>query len=132
MILSLVAEDHMNLLSSRSTDIRPKHNIVGRLSMHVLLVHTTIEELDISTSAVDVLLVLHRELDDQRLVLVGDRGVLGRDGIELGVLRGLETLVLLLVSVELARAHDKLTKVVLVLGLHPSKKKMISYNFIVF
>ncbi len=121
MILSLVAEDDMNLLSSRSTDIRTKHNIVRRLSMHVLLVHTTIKELDISTSAVNVLLVLHRELDDQRLVLVGDRGVLGRDGVELGILRGLETLVLLLVSVELARAHDELTKVVLVLGLHPSK-----------
>ena len=102
MILSLVAEDNMDLLGTRSTDIGTKHNIVRRISMHVLLVHATIKQLDISTSAVDVLLVLHRELDDQRLVLVGDRGVLGRNGVELSILRGLETLVLLHVSVELA------------------------------
>ena len=121
MVLSLVAEDNMNLLSSRSTDIRTKHNIIRRLSVHILLVHTTVKHLDVSTSTVNVLLVLHRELNNQRLVLVADGGVLGRDGVELGVLAGLQTLVLLNITVEFTRADNELAEVVLVFGLDPSK-----------
>ena len=121
MVLSLVAEDNMNLLSSRSTDIRTKHNIIRRLSMHILLVHPTVKHLDVSTSTVNVLLVLHRELNNQRLVLVADGGVLGRDGVELCVLAGLQTLVLLNITVEFTRADNELAEVVLVFGLDPSK-----------
>lgn len=40
--------------------------------MHVLLVQVRGEELDVAAATVDFLLVLHGELDDERLPLVAE------------------------------------------------------------
>lgn len=53
--------------------ILTKHNFVGSFSVHVLLVKLAVEDLDVTTSTVNVLFVLHSKLDNQRLVLVAER-----------------------------------------------------------
>lgn len=40
--------------------------------MHVLLVEVGGEQLDVASTAVDALLMLHSELDDERLALVAE------------------------------------------------------------
>ena len=72
VVLSIVVKDDMNLLGARAADVGTEHDRVRRLAMHVLLVQRTWEYLDIATSAVNVLLMLHRQLDNQCLVLVTD------------------------------------------------------------
>lgn len=49
-----------------------KHDIVGGVSVHVLLVQVRREEFDVAAAAVDLLLVLDGELDDQGLALVAE------------------------------------------------------------
>jgi hypothetical protein len=87
--------------------------------VHVLLVERAVKDLGVAAAAVDVLLVLHCELDDQWLVLVRELLEVLRQGVELGVLAGLDALVLVGVAVELARGPRELAQVILVLGLHP-------------
>ena len=87
--------------------------------MHVLLVEGGGEDFDVSTATVNVLLVLYSELNDCLLALVGELVELGGHGVELGILAGLDALVLLGIAVELAVAQHELAKVVFVLGVHP-------------
>ena len=75
--------------------------------MHVCGIEGAVEELGIATAAVDVLLVLDGELQDQGLVLVGEGLELGGRGVELGVLASLNTLALLRISVELAGSQNE-------------------------
>ena len=63
-VLSLVVEDNVHLLSAWAADVGTKHDVVGRVAMHGLLVKSTGEYLDIATTAVDVLFMLYGELDD--------------------------------------------------------------------
>lgn len=58
--------------------------------MHILLVQPRWEELDVAPATVDALLVLHCELDDQWLALVAEVIKAGGEGVETGVLAGLE------------------------------------------
>ena len=58
--------------------------------MHCSLFQISREDLHVATAAVDLLLVLHSELNDQRLALVAERLKTGRGGIETSVLAGLE------------------------------------------
>lgn len=58
--------------------------------MHVLLAQASWEELDVAPAAVDVLLVLHRELHHQRLVAVAEGLEARREGVETGVLARLD------------------------------------------
>ncbi len=44
-VVALVVEDDVHLLCARSTDVRSEHDVVARLSVHVLLVHRTREYL---------------------------------------------------------------------------------------
>ena len=44
-VLALVVEDDVYLLGAWSTDVRPEHDVVVGLSVHVLLVHRTREYL---------------------------------------------------------------------------------------
>ena len=55
--------------------------------MHVLLVEGAVEDLQVPAAAVDVLFVLHRELDHQRLVLVAETLELGGQAVEPCVLK---------------------------------------------
>lgn len=59
--------------------------------MHVALVEVGGEDLDVTASAVDLLLVLDGELDDQGLSLVAEGLKAGRQGVKAGVLAGLDT-----------------------------------------
>lgn len=61
--------------------------------------------------------MLHSELNDEILALVGESGETGRAGVELGIGRSLEPLHL----VPLARFEHESAKVVLVLRLEPSR-----------
>ena len=90
-VLALVVEDNMDLLGAGTTDVWPKHDIVWGLAMHVLLVQCGGEDLGIATSAVNVLLMLHCELDNKGLVLVTELVKLGRDTVETGILGSLQT-----------------------------------------
>jgi hypothetical protein len=49
-----------------------EHDEVWGVSVHVLCVKRAIEQLGITSTAIDVLFVLHGELKNQRLVLVGE------------------------------------------------------------
>ena len=70
MVLALVLKDDVDLLGARPTDIRAEHDVIWAFTMHVRLVKLAVEKLDVAATAVDVLLVLHGELDNQRLVPV--------------------------------------------------------------
>ena len=55
---ALVVEDDVDAASFGTADIRSEHEGVGRVSVEVLLVQTVGDQLDVSSTAVDVLLVL--------------------------------------------------------------------------
>ena len=75
--------------------------------MHVLGIQAAVEQLGVAATAVNVLLVLDGELEDQRLVAVGERLELGGHGVELGILAGLDTLALLGISVKLSGGQNE-------------------------
>ena len=77
-LLSTVAKAQENLL-------------VLAITVELLLVQTSREDLDVTTSAVNVLLMLDRELDNQGLALVAKLGELGRNLVESVVLTSLNT-----------------------------------------
>lgn len=59
--------------------------------MHVLLIETAVKDFKVATAAIDVLFMLHGELDDERLVFVAKRSEFVGKSIEASVLRCLET-----------------------------------------
>jgi hypothetical protein len=88
-----IVKDNMGLLVAGSAHIGSKHDLVVSVSTELGLVHVS-EELDVSTTAVKVLLMLHLELEDQVLVLISESlRHLGGKAVMLGILRGLDTLV---------------------------------------
>ncbi len=91
MILALVVEDGMDFFGSRSTDVWAEHDQVGSLSVHVLRVKGTVKQLDVSTPTVNILLMLHRELENERLLLIRELWELGGNGVEVGILRSLDS-----------------------------------------
>lgn len=110
MVLALVAKDDVHLLGSRAADIRTEHNFIGALAVHILLVQLAVEDLQVATTAVDVLLVLNGELDDDRLALVAEGFELLRQGVETGIFAGLQSLVLLGIVKEFASSPHELAK----------------------
>ena len=59
--------------------------------MHVTLVQVRGKDLYVSTSTVDLLLMLDSELDDQGLSLIAKGLKTGRQSIKAGILAGLNT-----------------------------------------
>lgn len=76
-----------------TSSVLTKHDVVDRVSVHVLLVDVGGEQLNVAAAAVDALFMLHGELDDERLVLVVEVIEARRQGIEAGVLARLQTCV---------------------------------------
>lgn len=81
----------MDCRQETASPVLTKHDVVDRVSVHVLLVDVGGEQLNVAAAAVDALLVLHGELDDKRLVLVVEVIEAGRHGVEAGVLARLQT-----------------------------------------
>ena len=92
---------------------------VRRVSTEVLLISASRQELDVTTAAAEVLLVLDGELQNESLTFVGE-GLEGRrDLVEAVILSGLKTLVVLSIAEETAGTVIPATKVILVLGDNP-------------
>lgn len=89
-IFALVVEDYVDFLGAWTADIWAKHDVVWTVSMHAWLVDFAAEDFGIATTAVDVLFMLHCELNDQGLALVVE-GLLefGRNSVESGILGSL-------------------------------------------
>lgn len=68
-----------------------EHEVVDRVSVHLLLVEAGGEQLDVAPPTVDALLVLHAELDHQGLVFIAEVIKTGRGGVEASVLTRLQT-----------------------------------------
>lgn len=67
-----------------------KHDVVFRVSVHVLLVQTTRKQLHVTAPTVDILLVLHRELYHQCLALVAERFESSGQRVKSGILACLQ------------------------------------------
>lgn len=67
-----------------------KHDVVLRFSVHLLLVQVRRKHLDVTTTTVHLLLMLHRVLDYQGLPFVAEWLEARRDGIESAVLGSLQ------------------------------------------
>lgn len=81
----------MDCRQQTTPPVLTKHDVVHRVSVHVLLVHVGGEQLNVAAAAVDALLVLYGKLDDERLVLVVEVIEAGRHGVEAGILACLQT-----------------------------------------
>jgi hypothetical protein len=79
---------NMLIIEATGKDVKllTEHDEVRRLPVHVLGIEAAVEQFGVAAAAVDVLLVLDGELDDQRLVPVGEGLELGGRGVKLGVL----------------------------------------------
>lgn len=67
------------------------HVLVRGVTVEGGLVNGAGQDLDVATTAVDLLLVLDGILDDELLALVAELGELGGDLVEAGILRGVQT-----------------------------------------
>lgn len=67
-----------------------KHDVVFRVSVHVLLVQTTRKQLHVTAPTVDILLMLHRELDHQCLALVAEGFESSGQRVKSGILARLQ------------------------------------------
>jgi len=82
----------MDFLGAVAADVRAEHDVVLRVTMHVLLVEVTGEHFDVATAAVDLLFMLHAELNHEILALIAERLVeLCRDCVEPRILCCLQT-----------------------------------------
>jgi hypothetical protein len=70
VVLSLVVENDVGALGG-TANVRAEHEVVLGLSVEIGLVLLG-SQLEVSTTAVNVLLVLHAELDNEILALVGE------------------------------------------------------------
>ena len=59
MVFALVSEDDVDFFGARATDVRTEHNVVGGVTVHTGLVQIRCEYFDISTTAINVLLVFY-------------------------------------------------------------------------
>merc|ERR1719454_2141415 len=99
-VLAVVVEDDVDPRNVVAADIRAKHDLVVRVTTKVLLVDVAPQQLDVASAAEGalLLLVLHRELQDEGLVLARERlRQLRRGAVAVEVLRGGDTLRLLLI-----------------------------------
>ena len=100
----VVGEDGVDVFG-RAADVRAEHDMISSVTVHCRLVLVRTEDFDVAAAAIDVLLVLHLELNDEWLAFVAERLEFRRDPVETSVLRSLQTLVDLFVVVKLAGAQ---------------------------
>ena len=96
--------------------------------MHVSLVKRAIEQFSVSTTTVDVLFMFDGELNNERFFLSGDGLEFRGQSVEFGVLAGLDTLVLIGITVKFACGPCEFSGFcALMSGLNPSRFPII-YN----
>ena len=97
VVLLVVVEDGVGLLVGRAANVGSEHDGVGGVAAELGggEVGSAGEELDVGAAAVDLLLVLDGELDDEVLAVRRLEGLGQRSGnaVELSVLAGLDALV---------------------------------------
>ena len=91
MIFSLVAEDDMNFFGAWSANVWAKHQQVWCFTVQIGLLQWAIEDFQITTAAVNVLFMLHWELQHQWLVFVAEWSEFTGNGIESCILWCLKT-----------------------------------------
>lgn len=91
VVLSLVAENDVDLLGSGTANVGAEHDFVGGVAVHLRWHEIAVKHLHVSTAAVNVLLVLDGELDDQGLTLIAEGLEFARESVEASIFRGLET-----------------------------------------
>lgn len=74
-----------------SNEVRTKHEQVRGLAMHVLLIQGAVKHFNVASSTVNVLFMFHGELDNQIFALIAEGRELLGQGIEAGILGGLNT-----------------------------------------
>jgi len=92
------------------SSIHTEHDFIRGFTVHFRWLQIAVEQLDVSTAAVDVLFVFDGVLYDQVFAVVAERRELLGQRVEPGVLRRLDTFVGLGVVVERARAVDELAE----------------------
>lgn len=87
-----------------------EHDLVRGFAVHLLGFQVTVEQLDVSTAAIDMLFVFDGVLYDEVFALIAEWSELFGQRVEPSVLWRLYTLIGLNVVVESARAADELTE----------------------
>jgi hypothetical protein len=72
MVFSLVSEDDVNFFGARATNVGTEHDVVRGVTVHTGLVQIRCEHFDISTTAINVLLVFYLELDNEVFSLIAE------------------------------------------------------------
>jgi hypothetical protein len=124
-VLTPVVEDDVHSTSGGSTDIWTEHDGIWRVTVEVGLIKTGRKQLDVSSTAINVLLLLDGVLEDEGLTMSGGNGLvqLGGNLVEAGVIICLETLILLGIAVIFTSAYRVRSSFgSLVSGLNPSIK----------
>lgn len=91
VVRALVAENDVDLLGSRTANVRTEHDFVRGVAVHLSWHKIAVEHLYVATAAVNVLLMLDGELDDQGLSLIAEGLEFARESVEASIFRGLET-----------------------------------------
>lgn len=91
-------------------NIFTKHNFIRSFTVHFLWFQITIEQLNISTATINILLMFDCVLDDEVFAFITEGREFFGQSIKPSVLRCLYTLVSLDIIVESARAVYKLTE----------------------
>lgn len=94
----------------RDMSIFTEHDLIRCFAVHFRGFQFAVEQFDISTTAIDVLFMFDRVLDDEVFAFIAERSELFGQCVEPGVLRRLDTLVGLSVVVESAGAVHELAK----------------------
>jgi hypothetical protein len=91
MVFPLVVEDDVNLLGAWSADVGSEHEEVWSVAVHLFGLKGAVKQLHVAPTAVNILLVLHTELNHQRLLLIRKLVELCRQRVEVSVLGRLDS-----------------------------------------
>mmetsp|Transcript_41596 Transcript_41596/g.81600 ORF Transcript_41596/g.81600 Transcript_41596/m.81600 type:complete len:319 (+) Transcript_41596:502-1458(+) len=108
VVFALVVENDVNPLGAGAANIGTKHNGVVVVTGELLLDEALGHNLDVATTAVNLLRVLDRKLDNHLFVFVGKVGHLGGQRIKPCILGSLKTFVGLSIAVEVSGIEDEL------------------------
>lgn len=131
VVLAVVVEDDVHFFGGVAADVWPEHDVVGGLAVELFWVEVGWEEFYVPSAAVNLLIVLNRELDSDVFTSITESVKLGGPGIKFSVLTSSETFVVF-VGDECTGVKIKCSVVVFVFGLDPSRFPGVSVAEVVF